>query len=78
MPENFGKVSGKGKTAKPMSEKLIRLSQTQLENLIQSIINKTVKLFEMEITTIKMEVRKIEKLLKENKLKQELSQLHKK
>ena len=78
MPENSDKVSGKGKTDKPMSEKIIQLSQLQRENIIQSMISNAVKPLEMEIKTLKTEVRKIEKLAKENKeLKQELTQLQK-
>ena len=42
MPENSGKVSGKEKIDKPMSRKFTQLSQTQLENLILSMISKAV------------------------------------
>ena len=74
MLENSGKVSGKEKIDKPMSEKLNQLSQTQLENVIQSMISKAVKPLEMEITNLQTEVRKIEKLSKENsELKQQLA-----
>ena len=57
-----------------MSKKLNQLSQTQLENVIQSMISKAVKPLEMEITNLQTEARKIEKLSKENReLKQQLA-----
>ena len=62
-----------------MAEKLIQLSQTQLENLIQSISIKAVKPLEIEISKLQTKVRKIEKLSEENKeLKEEFTQLQKK
>ena len=40
MPETFSKACVKGKNDKQASEKIEQLTKTQLENLVQTMINK--------------------------------------
>ena len=61
MPETSSKNRGKGKDDKPASDKIMQLTQSQLESLIQTMINKATAPMLTQIKSLKKEVAELQK-----------------
>ena len=68
MPESSGKNFGKEKNGKSASDKIVQYTQSQLKNLIQTLVTKVsapikleIKLLKDQVFSLKNEIAELEK-----------------